>query len=151
MHTELVNPRYIKGAWWCMPVTLQVGTAGSGAQHHSQLPTEFKVSLDNLWMRMCLKSMVILSTYQLGILLLLYMICVWHVCVVMYAVHMCMITEQLWSSFFPPTFMKVLKDQTQIIRLICRHLYPLSHLASPQFSMVAPTRTNCMTSSKFQH
>ena len=46
------------------------------------------------------ESVVILSTYQL----LLYMTCVWHVCVVMHAVHMCMITEQLCGVQFllPP-------------------------------------------------
>lgn len=88
-------------------------------------------------------------------LLLLCMMWVLYVCVVMYAVHMHKLTEQLYGvHFLWEPLMKVLRDQTQVIRLMW-HFYSISHLASPQLSTVTPTInqiwTNCMASSKFQH
>lgn len=62
-----------------------------------------------------------------------------YVCVVMYAVHMSKLTEQLYGvHFLWEPLMKVLRDQTQVIRLMW-HFYPISHLASPQLSTVTPT------------
>lgn len=101
-----------------MPVTPQVDAAGSGAQHHPAT-TEFKVSLDDFQINEGLsqkkkqKSVVILSTYQLGIFLLLCMICM---CDYVCSAHVYDHRTTLWSPFSPPTLMKVLRDQTQVIR-----------------------------------